>query len=225
MQEERETPDRGRAARPYRSPRRTEQAQQTRRRILAAARAEFLASGYSGTTMRQIAAAAEVSVPTLELAFQTKSRLLAQVIDVAIAGDDEPVAVLDRASAAEAAAAGPLREFVTRVAGILADGQQRSARLVMVAFDAAAADPALRPLAEDRLAQRARTAEWITDGMMARGSPRPGIDRQHAVDTVWLLMDPVVFCRLTEDRAWSVEEYRRWFADSAERLVLSTVEP
>jgi TetR/AcrR family transcriptional regulator of autoinduction and epiphytic fitness len=225
MQEERDTPDHGRAARPYRSPRRAEQARQTRQRILAAARAEFLASGYSGTTMRQIAAAADVSVATLEIAFQAKSRLLARVIDVAIAGDDEPVAVLDRASVAEAAAAVPLRDFLARVAEILADGQQRSARLVMVAFDAAASDPGLRPLAEDRLAQRVRTAEWITDGMLARGSLRSGIDRQHAVDTVWLLMDPVVFCRLTEDRAWSTEMYRRWFADSAERLVLSTAEP
>jgi AcrR family transcriptional regulator len=225
VQQERETSDRGRTARPYRSPRRAEQARQTRLRILAAARAEFLAAGYSGTTMRQIAAAAEVSLPTLEMAFQTKSRLLSQVIDVAIVGDDEPLAVLDRASAAKAAAAVPLRDFLARVASILADGQQRSARLVLVAFDAAASDPTLRPLAEDRLAQRARTAEWITDGMMARGSLRPGTDRQHAVDTVWLLMDPLVFCRLTDDRAWSVLRYRRWFADSAERLVLTTVDP
>jgi TetR/AcrR family transcriptional regulator of autoinduction and epiphytic fitness len=225
MQEERETPDRGRAARPYRSPRRTEQAQQTRRRILAAARAEFLASGYSGTTMRQIAAAADVSVATLEIAFQAKSRLLAQVIDVAIAGDDEPVAVLDRPAAAEAAGAVTLQDFLSRVAGILAEGQQRSARLVVVAFEAATADPALRPLVDDRLAQRAGTAEWITDGMIARGPLRPGIDRGHAVDTVWLLMDPVVFCRLTEARGWSVQRYRRWFADSAERLLLTTDDP
>ena len=47
--------------------------------------------------MRAIAAAAGVAVPTVELGFGTKARLLKAAIDVAIAGDDEPVPVLDRA--------------------------------------------------------------------------------------------------------------------------------
>jgi hypothetical protein len=41
------------------------------------------------------------------------------------------------------------------------------------------------------------------------------------VDTVWLLMDPVVFCRLTEDRGWSADRYERWFADTVRRLLLA----
>src|SRR6476646_12140502 len=76
---------------------RAERARRTRRRILDAATAVFLERGYAGATMRAIAAAAGVAVPTVELGFGTKARLLKAAIDVAIAGDDEPVPVLDRA--------------------------------------------------------------------------------------------------------------------------------
>jgi AcrR family transcriptional regulator len=56
----------------------------------------FLERGFAGSTMRVIASHAGVSVPTVELLFGTKGRLLKAAIDVAIVGDDEPVPVLDR---------------------------------------------------------------------------------------------------------------------------------
>jgi AcrR family transcriptional regulator len=220
MTTERDGSPRVRATRPYRSPRREEQARRTRRRILDASRVEFLSRGYAGTTMRGVAAAAEVSLPTVEQAFGTKSALLKEVIDVAIAGDDAPVPVLDRSWAADASAVEDADEFLSRVAAVLAEAQQRSARLVVVALEAANADPALRPMAEERLQQRARTAEWIVGGMTARAALRSDIDRAYAVDTIWLLMDPVVFERLTVERGWSAERYRGWFADSARRMLL-----
>ena len=209
-----------RPARPYRSPRRQEQARRTRQRILAAARAEFLASGYAGTTMRAVATAAGVALPTLELSVGTKGRLLKEVIDVAIAGDDQPVPVLDRPWAAEAEAAGTVEDFLRRVAAVLVPAQERSARLVVVALEAADADPALAPVGRQLLEQRTTTAAWVTDGIARRTALRAGIDRDHAVDTVWLLMDPVVFCRLTADRGWGAERYGRWFVDGLQRLLL-----
>src|SRR6202451_3598773 len=87
----------GAGRRPYRSPRREAQARQTRSRICAAAAAQFLDRGYAGGTRRDIAAEAGVAVPTVEAAFGTKARLLKAVIDAAIAGDDVPVPMLERA--------------------------------------------------------------------------------------------------------------------------------
>src|ERR1700734_2931536 len=92
----------GAAPRGYRSPRREMQARRARARIIAAATQRFLAHGYAGTTMRAVAQDAGVSLPTVELAFRTKARLLKAVIDVAIAGDDEQVTMLDRQWAARA---------------------------------------------------------------------------------------------------------------------------
>jgi Bacterial regulatory proteins, tetR family len=48
----------------------------TRARIIAAAARQFLACGYAAATMRAAAADAGVSLPTVELAFGTKARLL-----------------------------------------------------------------------------------------------------------------------------------------------------
>jgi len=211
----------GRRARAYHSPRRREGARRTRARIVAAATAEFTASGYAATTMRAIATAAGVSVPTVELAFGTKAQVLKVAIDVAIAGDDEPVPVLERDWAADARAAGPVGDFLAIVERVLVEAARRSAGLVVAAFEAAAADPALRPLARQLRAQRAATAGWIADGVIARSALRPEINRAHAVDVVWLLMDPVVFGRLTDDRGWSPERYGRWFTDSLQRLLLA----
>lgn len=207
------------SGRRYHSPRRAEQARRTRQRILAAARDEFLASGWVGTTMRAVAAAAGVSLPAVEQAFGTKANLLKEVIDVAIAGDDEPVPVLGRPWAAEAAAETSVPGFLDHVAAVLAEAQWRSARLVVVAEEAAGADPALRSVVEQRRSDRAGTAGWIADGVLARLPASARLDRAAAVDTVWLLMEPVLFSRLTGHRGWSAERYRRWFADSVARLL------
>lgn len=207
-------------SRPYRSPHRQEQAQRTRQQILASARTEFLTSGYAGTTMAAVAARAEVSAATVEKGFGTKPRLLKEVIDVAIVGDDDPVPVLARTSAAAADAVATIQDFMGLVADTLTAGQQRSARLVIVAMEAAATDPTLRSLSQQRLDQRRSIAEWIVDGILSRAQLRQDLDRTHAIDIVWLLMEPALFCRLTEDRQWSSEQYHEWFANSTTRLLI-----
>jgi Bacterial regulatory proteins, tetR family len=72
--------------RSYRSERRERQARETRERILAVASAEFERRGFVATSMRAVAQAAGVSVPTVELAFGTKSELLRAAISFAIRG-------------------------------------------------------------------------------------------------------------------------------------------
>jgi AcrR family transcriptional regulator len=209
-----------RPARTYRSPRRALQARLTRERILAAATTEFLAVGFASTTMRAVAAAAGVSVPTVELAFGNKAQLLKAAIDVAIAGDDAPVPVLQRHWVATAQAAPTVEDFLAIVAAVLVDAARRADGLVLAAFEAANVDPTLRALADQLAKQRLTTVGWIVDGIIRRAPLRRGIDRDQAMDTLWLLMDPVVFCRLTRDRGWSPERFERWFADSIPRLLL-----
>jgi AcrR family transcriptional regulator len=207
-------------ARSYRSPKRQEQASRNRRQILVAASDQFRTLGYAGTTMSAIAASAGVSVPTIELVFGTKGALLKAVIDVAIVGDDEPVPVLERPWAAMAQATVTPSSFLSVIAETLAEAAQRSDALVLVAFEAARSDERLRPLVEQLKTQRAVTAGWIVDGLTARASLRPAVDRTQAIDTVWLLMDPAVFDRLTNDRGWTPKRYGDWFADSISQLLV-----
>jgi AcrR family transcriptional regulator len=204
----------------YVSAARTQQARQTRRRVIDAATRLFVAQGYASTTMRAIAAEAGVSIPTVELLFGTKAQLLHVVLDVAIAGDDEPVPVLSRAWAHDAQSTDDVVEFVSAVAKVLQEAQVRSAGVMLAAYEAAASDPDIQVLIADRQLQRERTAGWIVDGVLARASLRAGRDRAAAVDTIWMLMDPVVFSRLTRHRGWSPERYATWFADSVAQLLV-----
>src|SRR4030081_2961630 len=109
----------GTPTRRYRSPRREQQARRTRARITAAAAKRFLMHGYAATTVRAVAADAGVAVPTVELAFGTKARLLKAVIDTAIAGAGEPVPMLARDWAARAQATAEPATFVAVFAQVL----------------------------------------------------------------------------------------------------------
>ena len=208
-----------RPRRSYVSTARAERARQTRKRIIDAATQLFVQQGYAATTMRGIAESAGVSVPMVELLFGTKPQLLHVVIDVAIAGDDEPVPVLSRPWAIEAESAPDLVAFLSAVAGVIGEAQVRSAGVLLAAYEAARSDADIQVLIADRESQRQGTAGWIVDGVTARSPLRPGLERAGAIDVVWMLMDPVVFSRLTRHRGWSADRYASWFVDSVLRLL------
>lgn len=208
------------ARRSYRSDVREERARRTRRQVLGAARDTFIARGYSGTTMRSIATGAGVSLPTVELHFRTKAQVLKAAIDVAIAGDDEPVPVLDRAWATTARQAVTVDELLTVTVGVLGAAQERSAGLVLAALEASSTDPDLAEVSEQLVAQRESTAGWLVDHITSLAELRSGLTRQDAMETVWLLMDPAVYVRLTRHRRWSTRRYQDWVARSIRHLLL-----
>lgn len=212
----------GNTERGYRSPRREAQARQTRARIITAAAGRFLAYGYAGTTIRAVAADAGVALPTVELAFRTKARLLKAVIDVAIAGDHEHVAMLNRRWAARATAIADPAEFVAAFAQVLTESAGRAAGLAAAALEGARADKDIAGVATQLMSQREVMAAWLVDGILMRTSLRDGISRADAIDTVWTLMDPVIFCRLTANRHWTPPRFQRWFNETITQLLLST---
>jgi AcrR family transcriptional regulator len=102
--------------RPYRSPRRREQAEETRRRLLTASRRLFVQQGYAGATIESIAAAAGVAVQTVYAAFGSKQGILLALLD-------EMAAAIRRGSCASGS---PLRADSTRPARISSRSAGRS---------------------------------------------------------------------------------------------------
>ena len=205
----------------YRSEQRDRQAGQTRERILVAASAEFERRGYAATRIRAVAQAAGVSVPTVELIFGTKPQLLRAAISFAIRGDAEPVPMLERPWAQRAREAGSVGDFLAAVGCVLVESEQRSAGLIVAAFEAANQDESMSALVKRLRGQRAETAAWLVDRLIALAPLRVDITREHAIDTVWLLMDPHGFRALTRDRGWSPRRFEAWFIDSIRRLLLA----
>jgi AcrR family transcriptional regulator len=79
-----------------RFPVREARARQTRQHVLAAASTLFVADGYGATSIQAIADEAGVAVQTVYAVFGNKRSILAELLDVAIAGDDEQVSINER---------------------------------------------------------------------------------------------------------------------------------
>src|ERR1700710_1654936 len=77
--------------RAYHSPRRVQQAAETRRVILDAARELFVRVGYTATTVAEVASQAAVSVDTVYAAVGRKPALLRELVETSISGTEQAV--------------------------------------------------------------------------------------------------------------------------------------
>ena len=121
----------------HHSPLRANQATQTREAIVSAAIGLFSDRGWTATTLPMVAAEAGTSVDTIYATFGTKSALMMAAVDVAIVGDDEEDAMVDRPDFALFAKRqedrahsnrGALYRWRLRAVGPNAEGARRSSR-------------------------------------------------------------------------------------------------
>ena len=209
------------ASRRYHSPHREARSRATRQRVLSAATTLFAECGYAGTTVRAVAAMAKVSIPTVETLFGTKARLLKASIDVAIAGDDEPMPMLDRDWAMAANEATDVETLLSIFAGVLGPAQARSSGLVLSVFEGAGADPDLAVLADQMSAQRTTMATWVVGRLTGLEALDTDISEDEAVDTLFALMEPALFDRLIRQRGWTQDRYQHWVERSLRCLLAS----
>ena len=104
----------------------------------------FAERGYGGTSLSQVAATAGVARPTVTAAFGSKPGLLREVIDEALAGDDEPVPVADRPWFRPVWEARTPHELFAAYAQVSTVIGARAARLFEVVRRAADASPRCR---------------------------------------------------------------------------------
>ena len=207
--------------RPYASPLRAQQADATRRAVLNAARQLFIAQGYGATTLDQIAARAGVSKPTVFSAVGNKQTVLAAVRDVAMAGDDEGLSMVERPLAEQIRQEPDPHRAVELLAGLFTGVGRRYARIDEVLRGAAhSGEPALLELWQTSEEQRLTGARIWATTLAGKGRLRDGVDLDTATDLLWLHMAPDQYHRLVHVRGWSDERFQRWLIDSLTRLLL-----
>jgi AcrR family transcriptional regulator len=210
------------AHRKYSSPLRERQAKATRRAVLQAARALFIAQGYGATTVEQIAQHAGVSKPTVFSAVGNKQTVLRAVRDVAIAGDDEPVPVAKRPATDRIRAEPDQRRAVALLTQHLTGVASRYAEINEVLHAAAdSGEDDLRDLWRLEEDQRLTGARLWVDVLTSKGPLRPGLDHGTAVDVLWLLMSPDNYYRLVHRRRWTNQQYQQWLAASITQLLFA----
>ncbi len=202
--------------RPYRSPRRREQAEETRRRILAAARRLFVTRGYRGATMEAIADGAGVAVQTVYASLGSKKGILMALLDEMAADAD-----LAGMRAAVAAATGdPRRQLRERLAFTIrfyAGG----ADLIQIARTVAGVEPDLREMWNEGEERRHAAAESLVTEWEAAGALAPGLTAAEATDLLWALGGPDVFRLLIGERGWTRERFRERIARTLEGVLFS----
>lgn len=213
---------RTRVKRPYRSPLRAAQADQTRRAIIDAATRLFVEGGYGATSIEAIAVAAGVSRATVFTAVGGKATLLKTAYDVALVGDDEAVALPERAGSRAIRAEPDAARYLERYAGLLVEVGGRVAAVYEAVRGAASADPAVRPVWDKILQERRIGAAHVVADTASKGPLRAGIDVEAAADVVWALNDPGLYHLLVRVRGWPIERFRDWVAESLQHELLAT---
>jgi AcrR family transcriptional regulator len=207
--------------RDYRSELRAAQAQQTRRSIVAAATRLFVGAGYGATTIDAVADAAGVSRKTVFTAVGGKLDLLKLALDWAVAGDDQAVALSDRAAIRRWMDQADPRQVLDGLAGMLAEIGARVGALYCALEVAAGIDPAARELAEELQRRRLDDARKVVGPLREMKALTTDITYQEAVDLVWLAMDPALFDRLVRVRRWSTSRFKQWLASTLCRQLLA----
>jgi Bacterial regulatory proteins, tetR family. len=208
--------------RSYESPLREAQAAATRRAIISAAAALFIDRGYVATSIETIAGAAGVSRATVFTSVGGKKALLKTAYDVALVGDDEPIAFPDRpASLAVKAEPDPVR-FLVGYAGLVTDIHRRLAPIYEAVRGAASADPEVRDVFETIATERRVGAGNVVTQLIAKGGRlREGLDAEVAADILWVLIDAGLFHLLVHRRGWTPERFQAWLAESIQRQLLA----
>ena len=198
----------------YDSSRRQEQARHNRSAVLRAAHQLFLEHGFAATTMPAIASTAGVSVQTVYKAFGNKPRLAKAVFDVAMAGDDEPVAMLQRASLGRVRNEHDPRKRLRLYGEFLAEVAPRHVPVQLVIRDAARSDPEAQTVWAELQAERLNGMTLFARALHDDGSLRPGISTSEARDVLWTYNSAELFQLLVLERGWSPKRYGRWIAEA-----------
>lgn len=178
--------------------------QATRDRLLQAAGVEFAARGYAAATVSRIAAAADVSLQTLYLAWGSKRALLRAYLERALAdGRGSPAEAAERFTGKDA------RQRLEELARAVAEVSDHAASGWALYRDAAAVDAEI-------------AADWNQLQLLRRGlveravgdiplrELRDGLTSAQAVDTAWVITSPDSYDLLVHRLGYSRDDFAEW---------------
>jgi AcrR family transcriptional regulator len=205
--------------RTYNSKKRREAAERTRAGIIEAAHGLFLSRGYAATTLKNIADAANVALPTIYSVFQSKRQLLLAVFDSARLGSDGRHPPATRRDPQFEILSNPSPAHIAAEVRLTRQGGAPVARIIS---KAAAADPHIAELWQKTQADRHGKMRVLAQTLISRGSIAAGGSIDRITDVLWTLTSNEIYQMLVLDRGWSPQEYEEWLRDLLESAVFGT---
>jgi AcrR family transcriptional regulator len=192
----------------------------TKASVVDAARRLFEERGYAATTIEAISERSDTPQATIYRLFASKLGILKAVIDVAIVGDDEDVAMADRPQVRQLLADVDAHQRLAQFAALLRDLMARTAPVHRLLADAARSDPDAAALLAEIARQRQEGQRRVARSLARSGALREGLRERDAADIIHALASPEVYGLLVLDRGWSGERYEHWIASTlAEQLL------
>jgi AcrR family transcriptional regulator len=200
-----------RPQRDYRSPRREEQAEQTRRRVEDAARRLFLGKGVEATTIQAIARKAGVAAPTVYSIFKSKRGIVEGLIERAAFTPAYTALVRE---AMESDDPNARMHYVARIARGIFDSLRSQSELMR---GASAIAPGLM---REKERMRFERQAGMVDYLARKKALRSGLRAAAARDILWTLTSSEIYRNLVVDRGWSSQRYEDWLGDTLVTVLL-----
>jgi AcrR family transcriptional regulator len=207
--------------RQYDAGRRRERAEQerqaTRQRVMDAARILFLERGYVATTMADIASEAGAALQSVYKVGRSKADLLHQVRDVAVAGDDQQVMLLDRPEYVAIRTETNAERQVEMLAALVVAAMERLAPVWVAYREAAAVDP---KAAAYLITTHQRRHHTFTNVIAAIPERRLRYSPEESAETAWAIASPEVFLLQRSVLKWDADRYSEWLSRTLADLLL-----
>lgn len=201
--------------RAYNSPARERQAEQTRRKIAAAARKLLAARGYAGMSIDAVAEEAGVASQTVYAVFGSKTGILNALLDDALFGDQYQQLVDEALGTSDPA---ERLRFAARIARQIYDSERG---LMDLLRGAGVVTPDLARPEHQRERNRYNAQEQMIDYLAAQRSLRRTLDTSRARDILWMLTSRDVYRMLVHERGWSPTEFEAGVGTMLVELLLS----
>ncbi|MGI8466873.1 MAG: TetR/AcrR family transcriptional regulator [Pyrinomonadaceae bacterium] len=198
--------------RSYQSATRQRQADETRQRIMDAARKLFLENGYAATTIDSIASEAGVAAQTVYAAFRSKQGILTGIIVRARFGADYEEIVKEVRTATDPR---KLLQLTAKIARQIYDSERAEYQLLR----------AVPEIAEQERQLECRRFEALKPNIkMLENSGRLNkkLKKNKAHDILWTLTGRDIFHMLVIERDWQSNKYEKWLAETLISCLLET---
>lgn len=194
-------------------------AEETQRAIIDTAARLFAEHGYHAASIGRIASEAGVAVQTIYNSVGAKRELLSRVLDFAAAGERAPTPVA-QFMREQAEREGDPRQIVAQLVDFWRDALPRTAPVLRMIREAAAADPDAAELERERAAQRLRNYRQAAQLLARGGNLRHGLTIEQAAAAIFAIGHPETYRTLVLDGAWGNETWTTWARQALEAALI-----
>lgn len=193
--------------RPYQSDRRNAAAEQTRERILGAAKTLFARKGIDRVTVEDIADKAGVATSTVYAVFKSKEGLLRGMIQAALFGERTR-----KAQALLSGVADPI-EMIALTAQVARSIYESESTELGLLRSTSGFSPSLRKLEQELEDMRFAMQEERVRRLFAERKAKTGLSVEDARRLMWMYTSRDLYRMLVHEGGWPPDRYQAWLAD------------